>query len=61
MSDNHTKINSKPQHGSHSRKLGLLLSFIIFMAWVAGISLLLSLMSCQPNEPITFAIKVGSP
>ena len=46
------KINLKADHGAHSRtqigKCGLLLSFIIFMAWVAGISLLLSLVACQP-------------
>ncbi|MEN2752335.1 hypothetical protein AAIR29_11920 [Psychrobacter sp. FBL11] len=60
MSDNHTKINSKPQHGAHSRELGLLLSLIIFMAWLVGISLLLSLMSCQPNEPINFIIGISS-
>lgn len=60
MSDNHIKTNSKPQYGAHSRKLSLLLSFIIFMAWVAGISLLLSLMSCQPNEHTIFVIGISS-
>ena len=48
MSDNRIKT----QHGAHSRKQaskrGLLLSFIIFMAWVVGIGLLLSLIACQP-------------
>lgn len=43
---NHTKTNPKPQHGANNRKQGgkrgLLLSFIIFIAWVAGIGLLLS-------------------
>ena len=52
MSDNHTKTNLKASHGAHNRKQphkrGLLLSFIIFMAWVAGIGLLLSLIACQP-------------
>ena len=51
MSDNHTKPNLKASHGAHNRtqphKRGLLLSFIIFMAWVAGIGLLLSLIACQ--------------
>ncbi len=54
MSDNHTKPNLKANHGAHSRKQtgkrGLLLSFVIFMAWVAGIGLLLSLIACQPVQ-----------
>ena len=52
MCDNHTKNNLKARDGAHNRnephKRGLLLSFIIFMAWVAGIGLLLSLIACQP-------------
>ncbi|WP_440824807.1 hypothetical protein [Psychrobacter cryohalolentis] len=52
MCDNHTKPNLKARDGAHNRtqphKRGLLLSFIIFMAWVAGIGLLLSLVACQP-------------
>jgi hypothetical protein len=48
--DNRT--NLKASHGAHNRtqphKRGLLISFIIFMAWVAGIGLLLSLIACQP-------------
>ena len=52
MSSNDTKTNLEPQHGAHNRKQshkrGLLLSFIIFMAWVAGIGLLLALVACQP-------------
>ena len=52
MSDNHTKTNLKASHGAHNRKQphkrGLLLSFIIFMAWVVGIGLLLALVACQP-------------
>lgn len=51
---NHTKTNPKPQHGANNRKQagkrGLLLSFIIFMAWVAGIGLLLSLVACTPAQ-----------
>lgn len=47
--DNRT--NLKADHGAHSRtqigKRGLLLRFTIFMAWVAGIGLLLSLIACQ--------------
>lgn len=54
MSDNNTKTNPKPQHGAHNRnephKRGLLLRFIIFMAWVIGIGLLLSLVACQPAQ-----------
>ena len=54
--DNRTSL--KASHGAHNRtqphKRGLLLSFIIFMAWVAGIGLLLSLIACQPvqSKPI---------
>ena len=48
--DNRTSL--KASHGAHNRnephKRGLLLSSIIFMAWVAGIGLLLSLIACQP-------------
>ena len=48
--DNRTSL--KASHGAHNRtqphKRGLLLSFIIFMAWVAVIGLLLSLIACQP-------------
>ena len=54
MCDNHTKTNLKASHGAHNRtqphKRGLLISFIIFMAWVAGIGLLLSLIACQPVQ-----------
>ena len=54
MCDNHTKNNLKARDGAHNRtqphKRGLLLSFIIFMAWVAGIGLLLSLIACQPVQ-----------
>ena len=52
MCDNHTKPNLKARDGAHNRtqphKRGLLLSFIIFMAWVAGIGLALALVACQP-------------
>lgn len=52
MLDKHTKTNLKARDGAHNRKQphkrGLLLSFIIFIAWVAGIGLLLSLIACQP-------------
>ena len=42
------KTDSQPQHGAHAGKHGLLLRFIIFMAWVIAIGLLLSLVTCQP-------------
>ena len=47
MTDN-TRTNPKPQHGAQAGKRGLLLRFTIFMAWVAGIGLLLSLVTCKP-------------
>ena len=54
MSGKHTKTNLKARDGAHNRnephKRGLLLSFIIFMAWVAGIGLALSLIACQPVD-----------
>ena len=50
--DNRTSL--KASHGAHNRtqphKRGLLLSFIIFMAWVAGIGLALALIACQPVD-----------
>ncbi len=56
--DNRTSL--KASHGqpstSQPQKRGLLLRFIIFMAWVAGIGLLLSLIACQPNNPKVFVI-----
>jgi len=55
MTHNHTKTNLKARDGAHNRnephKRGLLLRFIIFMAWVIGIGLLLSLVACQPVQP----------
>lgn len=55
MTHNHTKTNLKARDGAHNRnephKRGLLLRFIIFMAWVAGIGLLLSLVACQQVQP----------
>ena len=48
--DNRTSL--KANHGAHNHneagKRGLLPSFIIFMAWVAGIGLLLSLVAGKP-------------
>ena len=64
MSDNHLKGNSQPHHTPDNEpqagKRGLLLRFFIFMAWVAAIGLLLSLVACQPNEPIIFVIGMSS-
>lgn len=60
--DNRTSL--KADHGAHNRtqphKRGLLLSFIIFMAWVIGIGLLLSLIACQPTDPKILVIKEGN-
>ena len=60
--DNRTKL--KADHGQHStsqpKKRSLLLSFIIFMAWVIGIGLLLSLVACQPTDPKILVIKEGN-
>ena len=48
---NDNRANLKADHGAHNHaqagKRGLLPSFIIFMAWVAGIVLLLSLVACN--------------
>ena len=58
MSNHDTTTNPKPQHGAHSHKQagkrGLLISFIIFMAWVVGIGLLLSFLACThvSSKPI---------
>lgn len=52
MNSRNPKNSLKPNHGQHSKpkqsKRALLLSFITFMAWVAGIGLLISLVACQP-------------
>ena len=45
---NDNRANPKPQYGAQAGKRGLLLRFTIFMAWVAGIGLLLSLVACTP-------------
>lgn len=59
-SDNKTNLNA--DHGQHSKshKRGLLISFIVFMAWVIGIGLLLSLIACQPTDPKILVIKEGN-
>ncbi len=63
MSDNHTKNNLKllhtPANEPQAGKRSLLLRFTIFMAWVAAIGLLLSLIACQPNKPVIFVIGMG--
>ncbi|MBA2057443.1 hypothetical protein H0262_06055 [Psychrobacter cryohalolentis] len=60
--DNRTSL--KASHGAHNRpqphKRGLLLSFIIFMAWVIGIGLLLSLIACQPVQPKPIATNTNN-
>lgn len=64
MTSDNNKTNLKAHNGAYNRKQtpkhSLLLSFIIFMAWVVGIGLLLSLVTCQPNEPIVFVIGISS-
>ena len=45
------KTDSQPQNGAHAGKHGLLLRFIIFMAWVVIIGLFISLVECQPMIP----------
>lgn len=48
---NDNKTNLKAHHGQHSDKQAgkrsLLLRFIVFMAWIVGIGLLISLVACQ--------------
>ena len=60
--DNRTSL--KASHGAHNRKQlhkrSLLISFIIFMAWVAGIGLLLSLIACQPVQPKPIATNTNN-
>ena len=61
---NDNRTNLKASHGAQNRrqqpKRGLLLSFIIFMAWVAGIGLLLSLIACQPVQPKPIATNTNN-
>ena len=58
MFENHNRTNLKADHYQYSDrqlyKRSLLLSLTIFMAWVAGIGLLFSLIACQPvqSKPI---------
>lgn len=51
---NDKRNNLKADHKAHSRKqvgkLGLLLSFIVFMTWVIIIGLFISLIACQPIQ-----------
>lgn len=54
----------KADHGQHSdnqpHKRSLLLRFTIFMAWVIGIGLLLSLVACQPVQPKPIATNTNN-
>ena len=51
---NDNKADLKAHHEAHNHKqvgkLGLLLRFIIFIAWVAIIGLFISLITCQPVQ-----------
>jgi len=61
---NDNRNNLKADHGQHSdsqpHKRSLLLRFTIFMAWVAGIGLLLSLVACQPVQPKPIATNTNN-
>ena len=61
---NDNRNDLKADHGQHSdsqpHKRGLLLRFTIFMAWVAGIGLLLSLVACQPVQPKPIATNTNN-
>ena len=61
---NDNRNNLKADHGQHSdsqpHKRGLILRFTIFMAWVAGIGLLLSLVACQPVQPKPIATNTNN-
>jgi len=60
--DNRT--NLKAHHGAHSEpqqhERSLLLRLAIFMAWVVGIGLLLSLVICQPASAKPIATNINS-
>ena len=64
MNSRNPKNSLKPNHGQHSKpkqsKRALLLSFIIFMAWVAGIGFLISLIACQPVQPKPIATNTNN-
>ena len=64
MSNNNDNDKLQAAHGAHSRKQphkrNLLLKLIIFMAWVAGIGLLLSLVACQSVNAKPIATDVSS-
>lgn len=61
---NDNKTNLQASHGAHNCKQphnrGLLLRFIIFMAWVAGIGFLISLIACQPVQPKPIATNINN-
>ncbi|MFP3454851.1 hypothetical protein R0J89_01130 [Psychrobacter sp. SIMBA_152] len=61
---NDNRNDLKADHGQHSdnppHKRSLLLRFTIFMAWVAGIGLLLSLIACQPVKPKPIATNTNN-
>lgn len=61
---NDNRNDLKADHGQHSdnqpHKRSLLLRFTIFMAWVVGIGLLLSLVACQPVQPKPIATNTNN-
>jgi len=60
MSSNDIKTNLKDRNEANSHKEtakhSLLLSLYIFILWVIGIGLLLSLLASLPSSPHTFVI-----
>ncbi len=64
MFENHNRTNIKADHCQYSDrqlyKRSLLLSLTIFMAWVAGIGLLFSLIACQPVQPKPIATNTNN-
>lgn len=64
MFENHNRTNIKADHCQYRDrqlyKRSLLLSLTIFMAWVAGIGLLFSLIACQPVQPKPIATNTNN-
>ena len=55
------KPQYREQNGNQPRKRSLLLRFIVFIAWVVGIGLILSLFACTPvNDPVSRSKSINS-